>query len=131
MTCRIKKAKNQRELDELVFNVLDSFRQQGAMEWTDWYETTSARRGKKRLGTTTFSNAVKGLMAEGRVWKDKDGCYRVAYDAVEGLEDVVANIADTAVFLPAANECSSRALLGVRNGKGDIADIAVQQLLNK
>jgi len=91
MTGPIKKARKQRELDELAFNVLSSFRQQGAMQWTDWYETTSARRGERGLGTTTF----------------------------------------TADFHPARNERSSRALSGVRNGKGDIADIAVQQLLNK
>src|SRR6516225_8127287 len=134
MTGPIKKARKQRELDELAFNVLSSFRQQGGMQWTDWYETTSARRGERGLGTTTFNDAVKRLMAEGQVRMDKDGCYRVAYDAVEDLEDVV-NIADTADFTadfhPARNERSSRALSGVRNGKGDIADIAVQQLLNK
>jgi len=126
MTGPIKKARKQRELDELAFNVLSSFRQQGAMQWTDWYETTSARRGERGLGTTTFNDAVKRLMAEGQVRMDKDECYRVAYDAVE-LET-----ADfTADFHPAGNEGSSRALSGVRNGKGDIADIAVQQLLNK
>src|SRR6516225_7509332 len=129
MTGPIKKAKKEQELDELVFNVLSSFRHQGAMQWTDWYETTSARRGERGLGTTTFNDAVKRLMAEGQVRMDKDECYRVAYDAVE-LEDVV-NTADTADFHPAGNEGSSRALSGVRNGKGDIADIAVQQLLNK
>jgi hypothetical protein len=57
-------------------------------------------------------------MAEGRAQIDGDGCYRVAAEA---------NIADTA----AGNDRYSRALLGVRNGKEDIADIAVQQLLNK
>ena len=133
MTGPIKKARKQRELDELAFNVLSSFRQQGAMQWTDWYETTSARRGERGLGTTTFNDAVKRLMAEGQVRMDKDECYRVAYDAVE-LEDVV-NTADTADFTadfhPAGNEGSSRALSGARNGKEDIADIAVQQLLNK
>jgi len=136
MTGPIKKARKQRELDELAFNVLSSFRQQGAMQWTDWYETTTARRGERGLGTTTFNDAVKRLMAEGRVQMDKDGCYRVAYDAVEDLEDVVniavADTADfTADFFPTDNERSSRTLSGVRNGKGDIADIAVQQLLNK
>jgi hypothetical protein len=74
-------------------------------------------------------------MAKGQVRMDHDECYRVAYDAVEDLEDVV-NIADTADFttdfLPAGNKRSSRALPGDRkNGKGDIADIAVQQLLSK
>ena len=125
MTGPIKKARKQRELDELAFNVLSSFRQQGAMQWTDWYETTSARRGERGLGTTTFNDAVKRLMAEGRVQIDGDGCYRVAYDAVADTADFTAD------FHPAGNEGSSRALSGVRNGKGDIADIAVQQLLNK
>src|SRR5215471_12200190 len=98
MTGRIKKARKERELDELVFNVLSSFRHQGAMQWTDWYETTTARRGKEGLGTTTFNGAVKRLMAEGRVQIDGDGCYRVAYDAVEDSEEganEVANFADT------------------------------------
>ena len=71
MTGPIKKARKQRELDELTFNVLSSFRQQGAMQWTDWYETTSARRGERGLGTTTFNDAVKRLMAEGQVRMDK------------------------------------------------------------
>src|SRR6516162_11552043 len=99
MTGPIKKAKKEQELDELVFNVLSSFRHQGVMQWTDWHETTSARRGERGLGTTTFSDAVKRLMAEGRVQIDGDGCYRVvAYDtAVE-------------------NERSSRGLLEDRNG---------------
>ena len=90
MTGPIKKARKERELDELAFNVLSSFRHQGAMQWTDWYETTSARRGKVGVGTGTFSAIVKRLMAQGRVQIDRDGCYRVAYDAV----------ADTADFLP-------------------------------
>ena len=130
MTGPIKKARKQRELDELAFNVLSSFRQQGAMQWTDWYETTTARRGERGLGTTTFNDAVKRLMAEARVQIDGNGCYRVAYDAVKDLEDAVS-FTDTADFLPAGNERSSRAFLGARNGKGDIADIAVRQLLNK
>ena len=71
MTGPIKKARKQRDLDELAFNVLSSFRQQGAMQWTDWYETTSARRGERGLGTTTFNDAVKRLMAEGQVRMDK------------------------------------------------------------
>ena len=72
MTGPIKKARKQQELDELVFNVLSSFRHQGAMQWTDWHETTSARRGKVGLGTGTFSNVVKRLMAQGRVQIDGD-----------------------------------------------------------
>jgi hypothetical protein len=116
-TCRIKKERKQQELDELAFNVLASFRQHGAMQWVEWHETTRARRGERGLGTTTFSDAVKRLMAEGRVQIDGDGCYRVvAYDtAVE-------------------NERSSRGLLEDRNGNADIvdiADIALQQLLNR
>jgi len=35
MTSPIKKATMQRELDALAFSVLLSFRQQGAMQWTD------------------------------------------------------------------------------------------------
>src|SRR5262249_52759084 len=70
----------QRELDALAFSVLLSF---GAMQWTDWYETTRTRRGKLGLGTGTFSETVKRLTAEGRVQVDKDGCYQVVLDAVE------------------------------------------------
>jgi hypothetical protein len=140
MTGPIKKARKERELDELAFNVLSSFRQQGAMQWTDWYETTTARRGKPGLGTTTFNDAVKRLMAAERVQIDGDGCYRVAYDAVEDVKEVVNEVvniadtvgfADTADFLPAKNERSSGAFLGGRNGNADIADIALQQLMDR
>jgi hypothetical protein len=82
MTGQIKKANMQRELDALAFSVLLSFRQQGAMQWTDWFETTRTRRGRLGLGTGTFSETVKRLTAEGRVQVDKDGCYRVVLDAV-------------------------------------------------
>src|SRR6516164_3994556 len=78
MTGPIKKARKERELDELAFNVLSSFRHQGAMQWTDWYETTSARRGKPGVGTGTFSDIVKRLMAQERVQMDGDGCYHIA-----------------------------------------------------
>lgn len=84
MTGWIKKARKQRELDDLVFNVLVSFRHHSAMQWVDWYEMTRARRGKAGVGHTTFHNAVKRLMAEGRVRRSGDGCYRAVYDA--GLE---------------------------------------------
>jgi hypothetical protein len=97
MTGRIKKAKKQRELDALVFNVLASF---SALQWNDWYETTTTRRGEKGLGTSTFSNAVKRLMAEERVQIDGDGYYRVAYVAAENSDKtnpVVQDIADIAL----------------------------------
>jgi hypothetical protein len=84
MTTRIKKAKKQRELDELVFNVLASFRHHGAMQWVDWHEMTRARRGERGIGTATFSSVVKKLMAEGRVRKDGDGCYLAIYDVEPG-----------------------------------------------
>jgi hypothetical protein len=125
MTGRIKKAKKQRELDALVINVLESFRHQGALQWTDWYETTSARRGEVGLGTGTFSAIVKRLMAQGRVQMDGDGCYRVV----------------DCGFIPAANsfavetERFSEAVLEGGNGIGpvvrDIADIALQQLMDR
>jgi hypothetical protein len=121
MTGRIKKARKQQELDDLAFNVLSSFRHQGAMQWCDWHETTRARRGKVGLGTTTFNNAVKRLIAEGRVRIDEDGCYRIVYENF--------NPADV---VPAENERSSKALSGVSNGKGqDTADIALQQLIGQ
>jgi hypothetical protein len=72
----------QRELDALAFSVLLSFRQQGAMQWTDWFQTTRTRRGKLGLGPGTFSETVKRLMAEERVQIDKYGCYQVVLDAV-------------------------------------------------
>jgi hypothetical protein len=85
MTGRIKKAKRQRELDELVFGVLVSFRHHGAMQWVDWHEMTRARRGERGLGTTTFSDAVKRLMGEGRVRMDANGSYLAIYDSGPGL----------------------------------------------
>jgi hypothetical protein len=119
MTGRIKKARTQQELDELAFNVLSSFRHQGAMQWCDWHETTRARRGKIGLGTGTFSNIVKRLMAQGRVQMDRDGCYVVS----------------AANSLAIGTEHFSKVSLEAGNGAGpivrDIADIAVQQLLNK
>jgi hypothetical protein len=81
---RIKKAKKQQELDALVFNVLASFQHHGAIQWTDWYETTRVKRGERGLGNTTFSDAVKRLMAEARVQIDGDGCYFAVFDAELG-----------------------------------------------
>src|SRR6516225_5051388 len=98
MTGPIKKAKKQRELDELVFNVLSSFRHQGAMQWTEWHETTRARRGKVGLGTGTFSNVVKRLMVQGRVQVDGDGCYRVVEDAVNFITAENSPAVDTERF---------------------------------
>ena len=100
MTGLIKKANQQRELEALAFSVLISFRHQGAMQWTDWFETTKAKRGKLGLGPGTFSEAVKRLTAGGRVQVDKDGCYRAVFDAVG---DDVADGGDdrqSAVFQP-------------------------------
>jgi hypothetical protein len=132
MTGRIKKARKQQELDALAFNVLVSFRHQGAMQWTDWHETTSARRGGRRLGTRTFSDAVKRLVASGRVRKDKDGCYEAVYSAVEDSEIEAGG--DVGNFITVANSLDDetdqclKALLKAGNGNADIADIALQQL---
>jgi hypothetical protein len=81
MTGPIKKANMQQALDALAFSVLLSFRQQGAMQWTDWFQTTRMRRGKHGLGPGTFSEAVKRLMANGRLQVDGDGCYQAVFDA--------------------------------------------------
>jgi hypothetical protein len=125
MTGRIKKAGQQQELDALAFNVLASFRHQGALQWVDWYETTRARRGKVGLGTGTFSAIVKRLMAQGRVQIDADGCYRVADSG--GISAASSPAGDTARF--------SEVISGVGNGTGpvvrDVADIALQQLLDR
>jgi hypothetical protein len=96
MTSRIKKANMQRELDALAFSVLVSFRQQGAMQWGDWFQTTRTKRGKLGLGTGTFSETVKRLMAAGRVQIDKAGCYQVVFDAVGD------NVVDTLTHTNAA-----------------------------
>ena len=126
MTGRIKKARKQQELDELVFNVLSSFRHQGAMQWTDWHETTSARRGKVGLGTGTFSAIVKRLMAQGRVQLDGDGCYRVVDGGI--ISAANAPVVDTERFSEVISEVGG-------NGTGpvvrDIADIALHQLLDR
>jgi hypothetical protein len=121
MTGPIKKAKKQRELDELVFNVLSSFRHQGAMQWTDWHETTRARRGKVGLGTGTFSNVVKRLMVQRRVQVDGDGCYRVVEDAVNFITAENSPVVDTERFSEVFREAG--------NGNADVADIALQQLM--
>jgi hypothetical protein len=121
MTGRIKKAKKERELDALAFNVLASFRHQGAMQWTDWHETTRARRGKVGLGTGTFSNVVKRLMAQGRVQVDGDRCYRVVEDAVNFITAENSPAVDTERFPEAFREAG--------DGNADVADIALQQLM--
>src|SRR5215471_5425496 len=83
----LKKARRHQELDALAFNVLAGFRQQGAIAWTDWHQATSTKRGGKRgLSTHTFNEAVKRLVANGRVRKDKHGCYEGVYSAVENAE---------------------------------------------
>ena len=128
MTGPIKKAKKQRELDGLVFNVLASFRHQGAMQWTDWHETTSARRRKVGLGTGTFSAIVKRLMAQGRVQMDGDGCYRVAE---MGAVNFIAAANAPAVDMERFSEVISEAGNGTGPVVRDIADIALQQLLDR
>jgi hypothetical protein len=132
MTGPIKKAKKQRELDGLVFNVLASFRHQGAMQWTDWHETTSARRRKVGLGTGTFSAIVKRLMAQGRVQMDRDGCYRVAEMGAVTAEGKVISAENS---LAVDTERFSEVISEGGNGTGpvvrDIADIALQQLLDR
>ena len=95
MTSPIKKANMERALDALAFSVLVSFRQQGAMQWTDWFETTRTRRGKPGLGPGTFSETVKRLIAQGRAQVDGDGYYRIVDDAVGDAVDSGGGLADT------------------------------------
>ena len=96
MTSPIKKANMERALDALAFSVLVSFRQQGAMQWTDWFETTRTRRGKLGLGPGTFSETVKRLIAQGRAQVDGDGYYRIVDDAVgDAVADSAGGLADT------------------------------------
>jgi hypothetical protein len=131
MTGRIKKAKKQRELEELVLSVLISYRQQGAMQWTDWYETTRARRGKWGLGTGTFSETVKRLTAKGQVQTDGDGCYQVAFDAGDAMDAMdVDSVTDAANSPAVETERFSEVFREGGNGNADIADIALQQLLD-
>jgi hypothetical protein len=125
MTGRIKKAGQQQELDTLAFNVLASFRHQGALQWVDWYETTSARRGKVGLGTGTFSAIVKRLMAQGRVQIDADGCYRVADGG--GISAANSPAGDTDRFSEVISEVGN----GTSPVARDIADIALQQLMDR
>ena len=109
MTSPIKKANMQRELDALAFSVLANFRHQGAMQWTDWYETTRARRGKVGLGTSAFSQTVKRLNAQGRAQVDGDGCYRVAGGELTYAENSLAvePKPSSGVFLEAFREAEA------------------------
>jgi hypothetical protein len=125
MTGRIKKANQQRELDALTFNVLASFRHQGALQWTDWYETTKAKRGK--LSTSTFSEAVKRLTAEGWVQADADGAYQAIFDAENSHDAGNSAAVETNPF----DEVISEALRKAGNGNADITDIALQQLTDR
>ena len=143
MTGPLKQARKDRALDELACNVLSSFKQ---MRWTDWYETTAARRGgRRRLSTRTFSTVVKRLVASGQARKDKDDSYdiyRIVYDAVEAAEDGKQEANNLGNSIPAAvknsrdvetGQCST-ALTKAHNGDtnlagNDTADIALQQLI--
>jgi hypothetical protein len=86
MTCRLKKAKQQRELDDLVFSVLVSCRHYGAIQWVDWHELTRVKRGQRGIGHSTFADAVKRLVSEGRVRRYDEGCYQAAFFENAGLE---------------------------------------------
>ena len=132
MTGRIKKAKKERELDALAFNVLSSFRHQGAMQWVDWHETTRARRGKIGLGTGTFSEIVKRLVAQGRVQVDGDGCYRAVFKTTGDDEGILINPTNSVAV---DTERFSEVFREAGNGTGpvvrDVADIALQQLMDR
>ena len=130
MTGRIKRANRQRELEALAFSVLASFRHHGAMQWTEWHEMTRARRGKLGLGTTTFSNIVKRLTAEGRVRVDGEGCYQGVFDVVEDDLGTLGAGNSAVVDTELLSGDLSRAFRGVGNGSADITDIALQQLMN-
>jgi AAA domain len=67
------KARRERELDALAHKILAS-RYQGPESWTEsvsWFELTKTQRGELGLGTTTFSNCMKRLLAKQkiRMWK--------------------------------------------------------------
>jgi hypothetical protein len=80
----LKKARKQQQLDDLAFGVLAGFRQQGPMQWTDWYHATVIKRGgKKGMSFNTFSDTVIRLVANGRVRKNEDGHYEGVYGAGE------------------------------------------------
>jgi hypothetical protein len=68
----------------LAFGVLASYRQQGPIQWTDWYHATVIERGgKKGMSFNTFSDTVIRLVANGRVQKNEDGHYEGVYGAGE------------------------------------------------
>jgi hypothetical protein len=77
-----REATAQQALDALAFSVLIGFRHQGALQWTNWFQTTRTRR-RRGLGAGTFSETVKRLVAQGRVRVDEDGCYQAVFDAAE------------------------------------------------
>jgi hypothetical protein len=86
------KAKRQRELDELAYRVLVG-EYEGPESWTEsvaWFELTKAKRGEPGLGTTTFSNCRKRLLAKRkvRIWETaKNKFYQAVFDAGEPLTD--------------------------------------------
>ena len=141
MTGRIKQANKDRELEELAFSVLLSFRHQGAMQWVDWYETSAARRGRG-LSTRTFSAVVKKLMVNGQVQKDKDNCYRAVCGTVDAdvvnttdvriiADSGIDTLADTKNFPAVETDQFRKALWKAGNGNADIADIALRQLMDR
>jgi hypothetical protein len=111
MSGPIKKAAMQQALDALAFSVLIGFRHQGALQWTNWFQTTRTRRGKHGLSPGSFSEAVKRLMTNGRVQVDEGGAYRAVFDAREDaaafdasnkprLDDISLNPAASAAVEP-------------------------------
>jgi hypothetical protein len=63
------KARRQRDLDRLAFNVLAG-RYTGPNSWMTsmtWLELTKAQRGERGLGHTTFANCIRRLLDQGKV----------------------------------------------------------------
>ena len=86
------KAKRQRELDELAHRVLVG-EYEGPESWTEsvaWFELTKAQRGELGLGTTTFSNCRKRLLAKRmiRMWETaKNKFYQAVIDGREAAPE--------------------------------------------
>jgi len=82
-----EKARRERELDELAHRILVG-RYEGPESWTEsvgWFELTKTHRGA--LGTTTFSNCIKRLLAKRKIsmWKTaKNTFYQAVIDGEQG-----------------------------------------------
>jgi AAA domain len=104
------KEERQEELDELMWITALALSRppERVIQYTAWYEVTKAKRGGK-LGTTTFSDAVKRLCESGQVRKVGE-LYQVVLDGHGAADEAGTPEAgvDPATFTPTPDSSPSK-----------------------